>query len=100
MRVREPESVHEHIDALQQQVSELKKSVDQTRRETTQQLTARLEQVRALRSHIEAATDDAVQAADQSQNPWQAMRADLAAKMRDLRPYRAKAGRSQGRCRR
>ena len=46
MSVREPESVHEHIDALQQQVNELKKSVDQTRRETTQQLTAALSRSR------------------------------------------------------
>ncbi|MGN6680156.1 MAG: hypothetical protein ACTHKL_20535 [Streptosporangiaceae bacterium] len=37
-----------------------------------------------MRGHTEAGSDDAVQAADQSQNPWQAMRADLAAKMRDL----------------
>jgi hypothetical protein len=85
MSVREPEEVREHIDSLQHQVNELKESVEQARRETSQQVTARVEQVKAaLSRQAESASGDAGQAAGQSQNQWQAMKADLAAKMRDL----------------
>jgi hypothetical protein len=85
MSVREPEAVREHIDSLQHQVNELKESVEQARRETSQQVTARVEQVKAaLSRQAEPASDDAGQGAGQSQNQWQAMKADLAAKMRDL----------------
>jgi chromosome segregation ATPase len=85
MSVREPEAVREHIDSLQHQVNELKESVEQARRETSQQVTARVEQVKAaLSRQAESAGDDAGQAAGQTQNQWQAMKADLAAKMRDL----------------
>jgi chromosome segregation ATPase len=85
MSVREPEAVREHIDSLQHQVNELKESVEQARRETSQQVTARVEQVKAaLSRQAESASDDAGQGAGQSQNQWQAMKADLAAKMRDL----------------
>jgi chromosome segregation ATPase len=85
MSVREPEAVREHIDSLQHQVNELKESVEQARRETSQQVTARVEQVKAaLSRQAESASDDAGQAAGQTQNQWQAMKADLAAKMRDL----------------
>jgi chromosome segregation ATPase len=85
MSVREPEAVREHIDSLQHQVNELKESVEQARRETSQQVTARVEQVKAaLSRQAESAGDDAGQGAGQSQNQWQAMKADLAAKMRDL----------------
>jgi chromosome segregation ATPase len=85
MSVREPEAVREHIDSLQHQVNELKESVEQARRETSQQVTARVEQVKAaLSRQAESASDDTGQAAGQTQNQWQAMKADLAAKMRDL----------------
>jgi hypothetical protein len=77
--------VCQHIEALQHQVRELKASAEQARREASQQLTARVEQVQAaLSCQTDSASDDAGQAADQSQNQWQAMKADLAAKMRDL----------------
>jgi chromosome segregation ATPase len=85
MSVRESEAVRQHIDSLQHQVNELKESVEQARRETSQQVTARVEQVKAaLSRRAESASDDAGQAVGQSQNQWQAMKADLAAKMRDL----------------
>jgi hypothetical protein len=84
MSVREPQAVRQHIDALQHQVNELKESAEQASRETSQQVTARVEQVRAALSRQTDPVSGAGQAADQSQNQWQAMKADLAAKMRDL----------------
>lgn len=45
--VREAEDVRDHIAALQEQVTDLKVAVDQARRETSQQMKARVEQVKA-----------------------------------------------------
>ena len=84
MSVREPQAVRQHIDALQRQVNELKESVEQASRETSQQITARVEQLRAAQSLQADPASDAGQAADQSRNQWQEMKADLAAKMGDL----------------
>lgn len=82
MSVREPQAVRQHIDALQRQVNELKESVEQASRETSQQITARVEQLRAAQTRQADPASDAGQAADQNQ--WQAMKADVAAKMREL----------------
>lgn len=82
MSVRESEAVREHIDALHQQVDELQRSVKQARREPSQQVAARVEQAEAAMSH--QAGDRAPQPAGQSQSQWQAMKADMAAKVRDL----------------
>jgi uncharacterized coiled-coil DUF342 family protein len=72
MSVREPEAVREHIDSLQHQVTELKESVEQGRREKSQQLTARIEQIKAAISRqTDSASDGAGQAADRSQKQWQ-----------------------------
>jgi hypothetical protein len=85
MSVRESEEVRDHIDALQHQVTELKVAVDQAGRESSQQVSARVEQVKAdLSRQASSARNDSGQAADQSQSQWQAMKADVAAKMRDL----------------
>jgi hypothetical protein len=84
MSVREPQAVRQHIDALQRQVNELKESVEQAGRETSQQITARVEQLRAAQTRQADPVSDAGQAADQSQNQWQAMKAHVAAKMREL----------------
>ena len=85
MSARESEAVREKIDSLQHQVIELKESAEHARRETSQQVTARIEQVKAaLSRQTDSATDDAGQTAHQSQNQWHAMKADVAAKMRDL----------------
>ncbi len=85
MSGRESEAVREHIGTLQQQVDELNRSVEQASRETSQQVTARVANIRAaLSRQTDAAGDAAGQAAGQSQNQWQAMKADLAAKIREL----------------
>ena len=41
----ESEAIREHTDALQQQVKELKESDEQSRRETSQKITARVQRV-------------------------------------------------------
>jgi hypothetical protein len=88
MSDREPKAVRQQIDALQHQVSELKESVRQASQETSQQVAARVEQVKAsLSRQADSAGDGAGQAVDQSQNQWQAMKAELAAKMRDLHDH-------------
>jgi hypothetical protein len=85
MSVRESEEVRDQIDALQQQVNELKTTVDQAYRETTQQVIARVEQVKAdLSRQADSASNDAGKARDQSQSQWKVMKADFTAKMRDL----------------
>jgi hypothetical protein len=84
MGVREPQAVRQHIDALQHQVKELKESAEHASQESSQQVTARAEQVRVALSRQTDPASGAAQAADQSQNQWQTMNADLAAKMRDL----------------
>jgi chromosome segregation ATPase len=84
MSVREPQAVRQHIDALQHQINELKESAEQASRESSQQVTGRAERVRAALSRQTEPASDARQAADQSQNQWQAMKTDLAVKMRDL----------------
>jgi hypothetical protein len=82
--VRESEAVRDHIDALQQAVNGLKESVEQASRETSQKITARVEQVNEPLNRQSDSAIDAGQAEDHSQNQWQAMEAQAAAKMRDL----------------
>lgn len=69
---------------MQHQVKELRESAEQASRESSQQVTARAEQARAVLSRQTDPVSGAAQAADQSQNQWQGMKTDLAAKMRDL----------------
>lgn|GEM_PF-3578876 len=65
MSVRETDRVREHVDALQQQVTELKNSADQAREETSEQVKARVEQVKAdIAASRESAGETAWQAAE------------------------------------
>ena len=58
--------------------------MEQARRETSQKITARIEQVKqALTRHSDSASA-AGQAVGQSQKQWQAMKTQAAARMRDL----------------
>ena len=75
MSVRESEAVRDHIDALQQAVNGLKESVEQASRETSQKITARVEQVNEALNRQSDSASDAGQAEDHSQNQWQAMKA-------------------------
>ena len=85
MSVREIDHLRKHVDALQAQVTELKISLAQARRESREQVRARIRQVKAdIDAHQEPAREKAAQTAGRAQSQWQMMRADAAAKMRDL----------------
>ena len=58
--------------------------MEQASRETSQKITARVEQVNESLNRQSDSAIDAGQAEDHSQNQWQAMKAQAAAKMRDL----------------
>ena len=58
--------------------------MEQASRETSQKITARVEQVNQSLNRQSDSAIDAGQAEDHSQNQWQAMKAQAAAKMRDL----------------
>jgi hypothetical protein len=73
------------VDALQEQVTQLKNSADQAREETSAQVRARIEQVKAdAAADQEPAREKAGQAAGRAHGQWRSMKADAAAKMRGL----------------
>jgi len=85
MSVRESGRLGEHVEALQQQVTELKEAADRAREETSEQVRARIEQVKAdLAAHREPVGEKAGQAAGRPQSQWQSVKTDAQAKMRDL----------------
>ena len=70
MSVRESGRLGEHVEALQQQVTELKEAADRAREETSEQVRARIEQVKAdLAAHREPAGEKAGQAARAATEP-------------------------------
>ena len=85
MSVGESDQLREYVDALQEQVTHLKIAADQAREETSAQLRTRIEQAKAdAAAHQEPAREQAGQAAGRTQSQWQSMKADAAAKMRDM----------------
>jgi chromosome segregation ATPase len=77
-------SLSEQVDDLQKRAGELKDSFDQATHETSAQVKARIEQAKAdIAARHDAVSDKAGQAS-QAHSQWQAMKADTAAKMRDL----------------
>ena len=86
MSVRESDRIREHLDALQKEVTELKDSADQASRESSEQVRARLGQVKAdITAHRESVNEKANQAdAGSTQSQWQSIKANAAARIRDL----------------
>ena len=79
-------SVSEQVDALQKRAAELKSSVDQARHETNEQIKARIDKARAdIAARQDAVKAEAGQAAEHAQGQWKSMKADAAARTRDLR---------------
>jgi len=79
-------SVSEQVDALQKRVADLKDSADQARRETNEQIKARIDQAKTdIAGRQSAVKAEARQAADQAQSQWKSMKADAAAKTQELR---------------
>jgi DNA-binding protein H-NS len=78
-------SLSEQVDELQKQAAGLKDSFEQATHETSAQVKARIDKLQAniaARHHADA--NQAGRAASQAHGQWQAMKADTAAKMRDL----------------
>jgi hypothetical protein len=84
MSVREPDRVREYVDTLQEQVTHLRAAMDLARKETSEQVRTRIQQVKADMAAQESASEKAGQAADGAQNPWQSIRANAAARARDV----------------
>ena len=79
------DQLREYFDALQKQVTHLKDAADQAREETSAQVRARIEQAKAdVAADQEPAREKAGQAVGRGQSQWQSMKADAAARMRDL----------------
>jgi len=79
------DQLREYLDALQKQVTHLKDAADQAREETSAQVRARIEQAKAdVAADQEPARGKAGQAVGRGQSQWQSMKADAAARMRDL----------------
>ena len=79
------DQLREYFDALQKQVTHLKDVADQAREETSAQVRARIEQAKAdVAADQEPAREKAGQAVGRGQSQWQSMKADAAARMRDL----------------
>jgi hypothetical protein len=75
-------SISEQVDALQARAAELKSSADQARRETHEQVNARISQAKTdIAARQSAGKEKAGQAADRTQSQWKSMQADGAAKM-------------------
>ena len=85
MSIRDSAALQEWIDAVQEQATELRTTLDQARTETSEQIKARIEQAKVdIAAHRDTARDRAGQGADGAQGQWQSMRADAEAKMQDL----------------
>lgn len=79
------DQLREYFDALQNQVTHLKDVADQAREETSAQVRARIEQAKTdVAADQEPAREKAGQAVGRGQSQWQSMKADAAARMRDL----------------
>lgn len=78
-------NVADQVDVLQERAAELKSSFEQARRETSEQVKARINETRAdIAARQGAINDKAQQAAGRAQSGWKAMQADAAAKMQAL----------------
>jgi chromosome segregation ATPase len=78
-------SISEQVNAVQARAAELKSSADQARRETNEQVQARISQTKAdMAARQSAVKEKAGQAAEQTQSQWKSMQADAAAKMQAL----------------
>lgn len=74
-------NVSDQVNALQQRVGDLKSSFDAARRETNEQVKARIDKLKAdIATRQDAAKQQAQQAAGRTESQWQSLKADAAAK--------------------
>jgi hypothetical protein len=78
-------NVSDQVDALEKRAADLKNSFDAARRETNEQVKARIDRAKAdIAARESAVKDKAGQAADRTQSQWASLKADATAKMQDL----------------
>ena len=78
-------TISDQIDALQKRAADLKSSFDKGRKETNEQVKARLSHAKAdIDARQSAAKEKADQAAGRTQSQWKSMKADAAAKMQAM----------------
>jgi hypothetical protein len=78
-------NVSDQVDALQKRAAELKSSFDQARRETNEQVKARIGHVQAdIAARQDAGKQKAGEAAERTQSQWKALKADASARMQDV----------------
>jgi hypothetical protein len=83
--VQEHDQLREAIDALQREITELRNSADQASDEASEHIKTRIQQVKADNAaHQKPAPGTSGQAARQADNQWQSIKADAAARMRQL----------------
>ncbi len=76
----------EQVDALQARVADLKSSLDASRHETNEQIKARIADAKAKADAAQGAVHDhAVEAADRAHTQWQSFKADVSAKLQELK---------------
>lgn len=78
-------NVSDQVDDLQKRAAELKSSFDQARRETNEQVKARIDHLKTdIATRQDAAREKAGQAGDRAQSQWKSMKSDAAAKRADF----------------
>ena len=78
-------TISDQIDALQKRAEDLKSSFDKSRRETNEQVKARLTHAKAdIDARQSAAKEKAELAADRAQSQWKSMKADADAKVQAM----------------
>lgn len=85
MSLRDSQALREWIDALQEQATELRTTVDLARQGNSEQVRARIAQLRAdIAADRGSAREKAGQSAGQVQSQWQSIRADAVARTQDM----------------
>ena len=78
-------TMHDQVRQLEQRVATLRQNLDAARDETTEQIKARIEEVRANEAAgFQIVKNDAAGAASGTESKWATARADVAAKVRDV----------------
>ncbi len=78
-------TISDQIDALQKKAADLKDSFEKSRKETNDQVKARLSHAKAdIDDRQNAVKDKGEQAADRTRSQWQSMKADATAKVQAM----------------
>jgi len=79
-------TLSEQVDSLQARFADLKTSLDASHKETSEQIKARIAAAKAKADAARAAVaDKAAETADRADSQWQSFKADVSAKMDEMR---------------